>query len=288
MKNKGKFSVIIPSHNGMGVLPQCMEALKTQTYKNFEVIVALNLTTDDSEKYLRSLNGLDIKIVREDTIASSYAARNLALAAASGDLIAFIDDDCIPLADWLENALKYLKKYDMVAGHIELYRESDHNIWEQLDAKMHVNQRNYSKKGMSAGGNLLIRNSVFFSQGNFPVDIVSGADMLWSRSATEKGFSMIYAPDVRVLHHSKKNFASMWKKRFRIGIGHAQTGTMNVKSFLFKLVSHPFKKGGVSASQTLSIKLSLRERLLFIILAAAYLYGLFRGIFFKTGKKRLR
>ncbi|MCK5224843.1 glycosyltransferase family 2 protein [Candidatus Calescamantes bacterium] len=288
MKSEEKFSIIIPSHNGMGVLPQCMEALKAQTYNNFEVIVVLNLTTDDSEKYLRSLNGLDVQIVREDTIASSYAARNLGLASVSGDLIAFIDDDCIPLADWLENALEYLRKYDMVAGHIELYRESDHNIWEQMDAKMHVNQRNYSKKGMSAGGNLLIRNSVFLSQGIFPVEIVSGADMLWSKSATEKGFSMIYAPDVRVLHHSKKTFVSMWKKRYRIGIGHAQTGTMSVKSFLIKLVSYPFKKAGASVSQTLSIRLTLRERLLFIILAAAYLNGLFRGIFFKTGKKRLQ
>ncbi|MCK5399083.1 glycosyltransferase family 2 protein [bacterium] len=288
MKNKGKFSIIIPSHNGMGVLPRCMATLKAQTYKNFEVIVALNLTTDDSEKYLRSLNGLDIKIVKEDTIASSYAARNLALASASGDLIAFIDDDCYPEEDWLEKTLPYLESNDLIAGHISILKQDPPNFFENFDEKVHVNQEFYASRGRSAGGNLIVKKEVIERIGPFPVHLISGGDGFWSSKCTESGFSIVYAPDSMVWHKSKKSFRELWIKRLRIGVGHYQTGENSFMRVIRKkfFERSPEKR---SSSGNLKKRLTACEKILFFILSFAYLKGLLFGKYFqkKFKKKRL-
>jgi glycosyltransferase involved in cell wall biosynthesis len=91
-----KCSIIIPTRNRRKTLMQTLDALNSQTdAPEFEVVVADNGSTDDSAQALAERrDGFVLRIVHEAQ-PNRARARNVALAAASGDIAVFIDDDVI-------------------------------------------------------------------------------------------------------------------------------------------------------------------------------------------------
>jgi len=99
-------SVIIPTYNRSGMLEQALRSVYAQTFKDFELIVVDDGSTDNTakvmEKYARQIKYLPKK---NGGVAS---ARNLGLKAATGDLVAWLDDDDYFLPDKLEKQVKYM------------------------------------------------------------------------------------------------------------------------------------------------------------------------------------
>ena len=95
-----KISVIVPVHNASAWLGDCLDALLRQDLPpgDFEVIAVDNLSSDNSMAVARARRG--VRLLSEKRL-SAYAARNRGIRAASGELLAFIDADCIPCPDWL-------------------------------------------------------------------------------------------------------------------------------------------------------------------------------------------
>jgi glycogen(starch) synthase len=96
-------SVVINTYNRAASLPTTLEALKLQTFADFEVIVVNGPSTDDTEAVLAAWADA-IRIIRcpEARLSNS---RNLGVAAARGDVVAFIDDDAIAEPEWLERIM---------------------------------------------------------------------------------------------------------------------------------------------------------------------------------------
>lgn len=94
-----KISVIIPVYNVEKYLSQCLESVIYQTYKNLEIIIVNNGSTDNSfsicKKYAK--NDKRIKLFNQENNGVSVA-RNFGITKATGDYIHFMDsDDYIPL-----------------------------------------------------------------------------------------------------------------------------------------------------------------------------------------------
>lgn len=90
-------SVIIPSYNGAKKLLNILAALEVQTYKDFEVIVVLDGSTDNSLQVLQSRQWqFDLKIVEQENKGRS-ATRNKGVVNAQNELLIFFDDDMRPL-----------------------------------------------------------------------------------------------------------------------------------------------------------------------------------------------
>jgi glycosyltransferase involved in cell wall biosynthesis len=105
------FSVLIPTYERQESLPQVLECLRRQIYRPFEVVIV-----DQSDKPwegYRQYRDLDIFYVHTD-IKGVVNARNTAALAARGQVLAFTDDDCQPLPDWLESAVKYFDQSRVV------------------------------------------------------------------------------------------------------------------------------------------------------------------------------
>lgn len=104
-----KFSIIIPVYNSEKYLPQCLDSIITQAYKNYEVIIVCDKCTDNSEKiadnYIKKYNW--IKIYEEHTGLSK--ARNLGIKKAKGDYLVFLDGDDYLENDFLETINNFLK-----------------------------------------------------------------------------------------------------------------------------------------------------------------------------------
>ncbi len=96
-------SVVICTLNRAAHLESCLLQLRRQRYPRFEVIVVNGPSTDDTEAVLARFAG-EIK-VRRNARANLCVSRNLGIAAAAGEIVAFLDDDSFAHPDWMREAL---------------------------------------------------------------------------------------------------------------------------------------------------------------------------------------
>lgn len=94
-------SIIIVNYNSGDRLQKCLAALSAQTYRNFEIIVVDNNSTDDSLN-VEAPEGVDFKILPMAENLGFAAANNRAAKQASGDWLAFLNPDAYATPDWLE------------------------------------------------------------------------------------------------------------------------------------------------------------------------------------------
>ena len=104
-------SVIIPTYNRADYLKLALKSVLEQTYKNIEVIVADDGSTDNTAEVVADFNDPRIKYFYQKNTGLPAATRNLGLQEASGELIAFLDSDDMWLPKKLEIQVEYLHKH---------------------------------------------------------------------------------------------------------------------------------------------------------------------------------
>ena len=221
MQNVPKVSVIIPVYNGVATLPSLLAALQHQTYpeRALEIIVADNNSDDGSDQLVTQCP--NIQIVYERRIQNAGAARNRALEAATGEIVAFTDADCIPTSDWVKQGVNSLihNQRDRIAGAIQFAPlSSDSSAPALLDAMYNLDQRFVVERFQAAvTANLFVKRSIFEQIGPFPTDYFE--DMQWNRRASAAGFSLMYASEAIVQHPPRDSLAAVWEKGRRSGRG---------------------------------------------------------------------
>jgi glycosyltransferase involved in cell wall biosynthesis len=93
------FSVIVVAYNAEGTIRACLEALERQTERDFELIVV-----DSSKDRTAEIVAHEFpfaRLLRSVQRLAPGAARNHGISVATGDVIAFVDSDCIARPDWL-------------------------------------------------------------------------------------------------------------------------------------------------------------------------------------------
>ena len=90
-----KISVIIPTHNRADILPRAIRSIQNQTRPVDEIIVVSDGSTDNTEEVVKELAEKDsrIRLIAYHPGHNGNYARNKGLEAASGEFIAFLDDD---------------------------------------------------------------------------------------------------------------------------------------------------------------------------------------------------
>lgn len=109
-----KFSVIIPLYNKAPYVRKALETVCAQTYREYEIIVINDGSTDNSaiiaEEYLYGVEGISYKILSQPNAGVS-AARNNGVAQAGGEYIAFLDADDWWEPTFLEKMLQLIEDY---------------------------------------------------------------------------------------------------------------------------------------------------------------------------------
>ena len=108
-----KISVIIPVYNVEAYLERCLNTVCGQSYKNLEIILVDDGSTDNCLQICEEFAERDdrIKVIHQSNQGVS-AARNTGLDAATGDYIAFVDSDDYIHPEMYERLYSLLKKHD--------------------------------------------------------------------------------------------------------------------------------------------------------------------------------
>lgn len=93
-------SVVVCTYNRCDYLDRCLRSLLEQSYPDFEVIVVDGPSTDGTSDVLKKYP--EVLVLKQDRLNGLSYARNLGISAASGDIVAFIDDDAVADEHWLK------------------------------------------------------------------------------------------------------------------------------------------------------------------------------------------
>lgn len=115
-------SIIIPTYNRANDLQRCLESLSNQSYKNFEVLVCDDGSTDNTEEIVKKFeSGLAIQYIKDVNFGGPAKPRNNGINEAKGNVIAFLDSDDWWYPNKLEVSLSYLEEYDLVHHDLDIY-----------------------------------------------------------------------------------------------------------------------------------------------------------------------
>ena len=239
--NLPKVSVIAPVYNAQEFIEKLLDSLIAQDYpsEKLEVIVVDNGSSDSTADII---SRYQVTLLFEKNIQSSYAARNKGLEKASGDIIAFIDADCIAKKNWISNGVAHFQNSDadLVAGNVEFFYASDKpTATEIYDSVTHMQTQRTVKDGVAATANLFVKREVFESVGLFNSNVKSGGDFQFTKSATTKGFSLEFASGAIVNHPSRRYFQFM-NKCFRTGKGWPHARLSSGQTYLHEFFYIPY------------------------------------------------
>ena len=112
-------TVIIPIYNIMEYLPRCVHSVTSQTYKNLEIILVDDGSTDGTGELCDKLGLEDgrIRVLHKENGGSS-SARNLGLDAAAGEYVGFVDSDDYIEPDMYERLIRAIEDYDVSVSQI--------------------------------------------------------------------------------------------------------------------------------------------------------------------------
>ena len=215
-------SIVVCTHNRADLLADCVDSLLKQTIEKnrFEIIIVDNNSTDNTEKIAKKLiNSSDIKYLQEKTIGYS-APRNCGWKTASGNIVAYIDDDEIATSDWLENiekAFQIGEKPDIVGGICMLKYDVNPPDWfiESMGGTNINRQKgilNQRKDCYLGCGNIAFKKEVLEKLNGFSNDfnmkngfLMTGEDTDICLRAKNAGFQLFYDPDIKIYHRMNQN-----------------------------------------------------------------------------------
>jgi N-acetylglucosaminyl-diphospho-decaprenol L-rhamnosyltransferase len=106
-----KFSVIIVNYNGGRFIQGALASLAGQTFRNFEVIMIDNNSSDGSADDLGAAGLPAFRLMKQDSNLGFAAGNNLAIAEASGEWLALLNPDAVAEPDWLEQIVAAMGRY---------------------------------------------------------------------------------------------------------------------------------------------------------------------------------
>lgn len=132
----GKVSIIVPIYNVEKYLKRCVESLINQTYKNIEILLIDDGSTDNSGKICDELERIDnrIKVYHKEN-GGLGSARNYGYKYAAGEHILFLDSDDYIELNTIENMMEY-SGYDIVCCGFDRVDEKTKKVYSQEMIKM--------------------------------------------------------------------------------------------------------------------------------------------------------
>ena len=133
LRMDNKVSIIVPTYNGSKFLLNMLKNVSRQTYSNYELIVVIDASTDNSFQLIRNNSRMDsrVRIVKNKVNLGASACRNIGIEQSSGSYLAFLDHDDLWHPEKLSKQISFLQKNESVVGVLSNYvicRDSEFGV----------------------------------------------------------------------------------------------------------------------------------------------------------------
>jgi GT2 family glycosyltransferase len=197
-------SIVIPNRNGAASLGPCLRAACASRGGRFEVVVVDDHSEDESVEIARRF---PCKLVRLDRHAGVSKARNAGARAASGELLLFVDADCLLEADALSAArAAYGDRKDLVLGGTYTPAPADDDFFSFFQSVfVHHFETKRPPPDYVAAHAMLVDAELFRTSGGFVEDSFIGVaasveDVELSHRLRRAGCELAMCPELRVQH----------------------------------------------------------------------------------------
>src|SRR5438552_4084823 len=216
-----RISVVLCSYNGARTIRECLEGLSKLEYPNYEVIVVDDGSTDATATIA---SDYDFHLIRTENCGLSHA-RNVGLEAATGEIVAYIDDDAYPDPHWLKYlAATFMRTDHSAVGGPNIPPTGDGAIADCVanapGGPVHVLISDREAEHIP-GCNMAFRKSALQAIGGFdPQFRVAGDDVDVCWRIHQQGWTIGFSPAAVVWHH-RRNSVRAYLKQQR-GYGRAE------------------------------------------------------------------
>jgi len=213
-----RVSVVVPHLNQTEALDRCLASLAAGSRRPDEIIVVDNGSVRLPESVCARHPG--VRLAREDTPGPG-PARNTGVAMASGDVLAFIDADCVAAPDWIAVvAERFATDLGVqVLGGAVLVVPADAARPTALEAYEMVYSYRMDwylrERGFTGAGNMAVRRTTWERVGPF-AGIATAEDIDWCHRALALGVPVVHEPTMRVWHPARPGIAELFAKSSRV------------------------------------------------------------------------
>lgn len=220
-------SVVVPVYNDPEGIRMTLDSLVHQTLPRewYEVIVVDNGSTDETPSVVEEFEVAyaNVRLRTEADAQGSYAARNRGIAAARGEVVAFIDADMSVDPDWLQRALDafYSRDAAYLGCAVEVYpptgEETLAGKYNRLtDLRV---ERLIDRLEFAPTCSLLVDRDLIDEVGRFDDRVRSSGDLEFGNRVAATGRTLHYEPGVTAYHPARTTLRSLLRKSYRIGRG---------------------------------------------------------------------
>lgn len=221
-------SIVIACYNGAETLGGQLEALAHQGSEvPWEVVVADNGSTDSSVAVARSYAPrLTLRVVDAAGKRGPAHARNVGVAAATGEWIAFCDADDVVADDWIARVCDALRVHPFVAGRVDtaLLNPGTVGRSRRLDQEHGLQPASGNRLGLphAGAGNMAFHKQVFTAVGGFDEDLrcLEDTDLCWRIQLA--GTPLVFDPAVLIY----TRFRATLRDNYRQGAGYGRGQSM--------------------------------------------------------------
>lgn len=194
-------SIIIPALNEERMIGRCLESLAKLSFarERFEVLVVDNGSRDKTLAIAESFKDrLNLRVLQKTGVRIS-ALRNMGAHAALGDIVAFLDADCLAPGDWLDRILEVTPAdgTGVLGAHYLLPEDSS---WVGRTWHLYQEAPKAGEVSHVPAGDLVMRREDFLRLGGFDETIQTNEDYELCERARTAGMKVRAFPQIGVVH----------------------------------------------------------------------------------------
>ena len=213
-QDEQKVSIIIVNFNGKSYLKSCLESIENNSYKNFEIILVDNNSTDDSIDYVRK-NFRNVKIIKLNKNFGFAEPSNIGAKNARGKLLYFLNNDTTLCQNSLEELVKVIQNPEIATCQSLLLKpdgavdsSGDFITTAGITFSSKKKETNIISILSARGASMMIKKQVFWKLGGFDKKFFASfedVDLGWRTWLL--GYKVVLAPQSIVFHQGGKTTA---------------------------------------------------------------------------------